>query len=76
MEVVTVHDLGLSADGVGIAGSPTKILDVFSPVANRENVRLKGAPKKIVETLLDRYSDKISGAIGKDLLSHEHTQEP
>lgn len=76
VEIVNARQLCLKKAAIGIDGSPTKILDVYSPVADRENVRLKGTPKKIVETLLDRFGDKISGAIGKDLLSHEHMQEP
>jgi electron transfer flavoprotein beta subunit len=75
VEIIGARSLHLEKSATGATGSPTKILDVYSPVADRKNVRLKGAPKKMVDILLERFGDKISGAIGKDLLSHEHLQE-
>jgi len=75
---ITVHQaesLGLSPDQIGMRASPTRILDVYSPTAGKDNLVLKGAPKKIVEELLERFDDRIIGAIGKDLKTHEHGEE-
>lgn len=68
-EVVTVHaaDLGLDPEFKSGKNSPTRILDVFSPVTQNKNIVMKGAPKKVVEQLFEKFDDKIGGAIGKDL---------
>jgi hypothetical protein len=34
---------------------------------DKENIVLRGAPKQVVEDLLDRFSDRIGGAMGKDI---------
>ncbi len=64
---INADDLGLSYDSLGYRASPTKILNVYSPTAEKKNIVMKGAPKKIVEQLFEKYSDRIGGAIGKDL---------
>lgn len=64
---VSASDLGLDTDTIGIKGSPTRIIDVFSPRAEKENIVLTGAPKKIVEELFERFENKIGGIIRKDL---------
>lgn len=73
--VIIRHDaesLGLDADAVGVAASPTRILDVYSPTAKKQNLVLEGTPKKIVEEIFRRYGDRIVGAIGKDLTTESH----
>jgi electron transfer flavoprotein alpha/beta subunit len=52
---------------VGIDGSPTRIMEVFSSTADKKNVVMTGAPKKIVEELIDKYEDTIGSVIRKDL---------
>lgn len=72
---IVVHDadsLGLDADDLGMRASPTRILDVYSPASGKANIVLKGAPKRIVEDLLERFDDRIIGAMGKDLKTHDH----
>lgn len=59
--------VGLDSEKIGAKGSATKILNVYSPTAGKKNVVLTGAPKRIVEQLLERFDDKIGGAIGRDL---------
>ena len=59
--------VGLDPGKIGAKGSATKILNVYSPTAGKKNVVLTGAPKRIVEQLLERFDDKIGGAIGRDL---------
>jgi len=68
-EILTLDadGLGLDPNVVGLKGSPTQILDVFSPTTGKKNIVLKGAPKKIVEQLLEKFDDRIGGAAGKDL---------
>ncbi|NNL76063.1 MAG: electron transfer flavoprotein subunit beta/FixA family protein [Desulfobacterales bacterium] len=60
-------DLGLDLTIIGQQGSPTKIINVYSPTAEKRNVILKGSAKKVVDDIFARYGDKISGVIGKDL---------
>jgi len=68
-DIITIDadDLGLDPEIIGIKGSPTKILDICSPSAGKKNIVMKGAAKKIVEELFERFDDKIGAAIGKDL---------
>lgn len=69
---VGVSDLGIDPDLVGTRGSPTRIVDVFAPRACKENVVMTGAPKKIVEDLLERFDAKIASLIGKDISRQEN----
>ena len=72
IKTLDADSLGLDRKLIGIKASPTKILDVFSPTANKKNIVIKGAVKKIVEDIFETYGDKISGAMEKDLKTHEH----
>jgi electron transfer flavoprotein beta subunit len=64
---VSARDLGIDPGIIGIPGSPTKIIDVYSPRAEKQNIILTGAPKQIVEELFERFETKIGGIIRKDL---------
>jgi len=64
-------DLGIDAESGGTKGSPTRILDVYSPSANKDNLVMKGTPVTIVNQLLTQFEDRIGGAIGKDIKKHE-----
>lgn len=75
VKILGARDLKLEPKTVGILGSPTKILNVFSPIAEKKNVMMKGTPKKIVDAIFEKYGDRISGAIGKDLKSHHHDKK-
>jgi electron transfer flavoprotein beta subunit len=61
--------LGLEPGKLGATGSATRILNVFSPTAKKDNIILTGTPKGIVEKLFERFEDKIGGAISQDLKS-------
>ena len=76
IEILTAESIGLSADSLGMAASPTRILDVYSPTTGKDNLVLKGTPKRIVEDLLARFEDRIIGAMGKDLKTHDHNEAP
>ena len=67
IRTLTAEDLGLKAASIGAAASPTRIVNVYAPRAGKENIVLRGAPKDIVDDLLDHFGDRISGAIGKDI---------
>ncbi|MBI5590186.1 MAG: electron transfer flavoprotein subunit beta/FixA family protein [Deltaproteobacteria bacterium] len=64
--------LGLESGAVGMKASPTRILDVYSPMARKRNIVLKGSAKKSAENLFDQFGDKLSGAMAKDLKTHDH----
>lgn len=67
-----MDDLGLDSGAVGMKASPTRILDVYSPTARKRNIVLKGTPKKSAQALFDQFGDKLSGAMAKDLKTHDH----
>ncbi len=69
IETFDAKALGLEAERIGATGSATRILNVFSPTAKKENCILTGTPKRIVEQLFDEFDDKIGGAISQDLKS-------
>ena len=60
-------DLGITASSIEADGSRTKVRKVFLRKANKENVLLKGTATNVVEEFLNRYENKISWAIGKDI---------
>jgi len=60
-------DLGLKREAIGAQASPTRILNVYASRTDKKNIVLRGAPKQIVEELLERFSDRIGGAMGKDI---------
>ena len=60
-------DLGIDKNRLGTVASPTRIIDVYSPVAEKMNIVLTGSTKSAVEALFEQFDDVIGGAIGKDL---------
>jgi electron transfer flavoprotein beta subunit len=70
IQTLSAADLDLDPKTIGIRGSPTKILNVYSPTAEKKNLIMKGAAKKIVDEIFEKFSDRIGGAIGKDLKTH------
>jgi electron transfer flavoprotein beta subunit len=75
IKILGASDLGLDPEKIGVKGSPTKIINVYSPTAEKKNMILKGTAKKIVDEIFDKYGDRISGAIGKDLKTHYHDKK-
>ncbi len=67
IKTFNARDLKLNVKVIGRKGSPTKIINVYSPTAEKKNIVLKGTAKKVVDEIFTGYGDKISGAIGKDL---------
>jgi electron transfer flavoprotein beta subunit len=67
IKVMTAKDLGLDSQRIGRPGSPTRIINVYSPTAQKKNVVLKGTAQKVANEIFEKYGEKISGAMGKDL---------
>ena len=67
IKLLTAKDLGLDPKHIGRTGSPTKIINVYSPTDAKKNVVLKGTAKKVVNDIFEKYSDRLSSAMGKDL---------
>lgn len=72
IQVLDAGTLGLPDDFNALKDSPTRIIDVFSPTTQKQNRVLKGSVKRVVDQLFDEYGEIISGAMGKDLKTHEH----
>jgi electron transfer flavoprotein beta subunit len=75
IKILNARDLDLDPKTIGIQGSPTKILNVYSPTAEKKNLIMKGTAKKIVDEIFEKFGDRISGAIGKDLKTHYHDEK-
>ena len=67
IKILGAEDLDLNPKSIGRQGSPTKIINVYSPTAEKKNVVLKGTAKKVVNEIFEKYGEKLSGAMGKDL---------
>ncbi len=66
-----LDDLDLKPEQTGMKGSPTRILDVYSPTSEKDNIVLKGSAGKIIEQFFEKFEDRIGAAIGKDLQAYE-----
>jgi len=75
IRIINAKALGLDNTFNALKDSPTRIIEVFSPTARKENRVLKGAVKKIVDGLFADYGKVISGALGKDLKTYAHDGE-
>jgi electron transfer flavoprotein beta subunit len=52
----TAGDLGLGDDLVGLKGSPTQMLNVFTPPSGRKGEVLQGTPNEVASRLLERLA--------------------
>jgi len=50
----TAADLGLAAEAVGLKGSPTQMLNVFTPPSGRKGEILQGTPNEVATRLIGR----------------------
>jgi electron transfer flavoprotein beta subunit len=75
IQVMNRQALGLDHAFNALKHSPTKIMDVYSPVTEKKGRVLTGAVKKMVDTLFDDYGKIISSAMGKDLKTHDHEED-
>jgi electron transfer flavoprotein beta subunit len=67
--------LGINRAAMEASGSCTKVRRVFLRKAQKENVSLQGAAALITSEFLQKYEDKISSAIGKDIKREETENE-
>lgn len=74
IRTLDAKQLGLNDAFNALKDSPTRIIEVYSPTAQKDNQVLKGAVKKIVDQLFDDYGKVISGAMGRDLQTHDHQE--
>ena len=58
LETYTNADLGLPLDEVGIAGSPTAVVDSFSPKAGRKATMLNGTPAELAKKLKELIEEE------------------
>ena len=57
---LSAADLGLSSDAVGLKGSPTQMLNVFTPPVGRKGEMLQGTPNELARSLLSRLrADRV-----------------
>jgi electron transfer flavoprotein beta subunit len=50
----TAADLGVTKDEVGLAGSPTQMLNIFTPPVARKGEMLEGSPSQVAAALVER----------------------
>ena len=74
IRIMGTKHIGLEDGFNALKDSPTRIIDVYSHTAQKDNRVLKGAVKKIVDQLFDDYGKVIGGAMGKDLQTHDHEE--
>lgn len=53
----TLADIGLTPDEVGLRGSPTSMLDMFTPSHERRGQVLQGKPEEVADELLRRLAE-------------------
>jgi len=54
-------DIGCEASGIGLEGSPTRVLKVFSPPPRKGGQILSGEPHEIAEELANKIKEVITG---------------
>jgi electron transfer flavoprotein beta subunit len=60
--VYTAQDVGAEADSIGLAGSPTQVVEVFAPKPRGEKVAIEGAPDEQAGRLIEILTrNKIIG---------------
>jgi electron transfer flavoprotein beta subunit len=74
IRIMGAQAIGLEDGFSALKDSPTRIIEVYSPTAQKDNHVLKGAVKKIVDQLFDDYGKVIGGAMGRDLQTHDHKE--
>lgn len=55
----TNKDLGISEDEIGLAGSPTQVVKIFTPPQKAGGKILEGEPQEIVDNLIEEIKDVL-----------------
>jgi electron transfer flavoprotein beta subunit len=66
---------GINASAIAADGSRMKVRKVFLRKANKENVQLTGTASNVVMEFLNKYENKVSWAIGKDIEEEGESDE-
>ncbi len=56
--VLTAADLGAEEERLGLSGSPTQVLEVFSPTYEGQREVLTGSAQEVVEALVNRLKER------------------
>ncbi len=54
-----VEDLGLEEDKIGLNGSPTRVVKIFTPPPREKGMILKGEPQEVVDKLVEKLKDVV-----------------
>lgn len=54
-------DLGAEPGGLGLDGSPTKVVRIFTPPARQGGLILRGEPEEVVGQLVEKLKDVVVG---------------
>lgn len=57
VKVWTARDIEAEEGKIGLAGSPTQVVDMFSPEIGRKGEMLRGAPEEVVKLLIQRLHE-------------------
>ena len=60
--VWTAEDIGAEAGKVGLEGSPTKVVKIFTPPPRGGGEMLDGEPDEVVKQLVDKLKDAVLNA--------------
>jgi len=58
----TAQDLGAESEKIGLNGSPTKVVKIFTPQPRQGGKVLKGEPSEIVPQLVQELRDIVLGS--------------
>ena len=58
----TAQDIGADQERVGLAGSPTQVIKIFSPAPREGGQLLEGPTEEVVDKLTGLLKDEISGS--------------
>lgn len=59
----TAADLGADPDRLGLDGSPTKVVQIFTPESRKGGEMLSGEPQEMVAQLVDKLMGTVSGVV-------------
>ncbi|MCM8782161.1 MAG: electron transfer flavoprotein subunit beta/FixA family protein [Candidatus Omnitrophica bacterium] len=59
----SAKDLECDSKKIGLEGSPTKVIKIFSPPPRKGGIKLKGEPREVVAKLVELLKDELGGRI-------------
>jgi electron transfer flavoprotein beta subunit len=55
----TAKDIEAEADNIGLTGSPTQVVKIFTPIPRAGGQMLQGEPSEIAEKLISLIKDEL-----------------